>query len=214
MRVRITFLMELTLLLYVDPLLYQQLIMIFQKFSNKGSHMLKIGHLNINSIRNKFGTLDNIVKASDIFFISELKLDNTFPINQFAIGGHKVFRRDRNQFGDGLILYINENIPCKPLSNHTMFSDLELMTFELHQNKRKWLFLGIYKPHFQNDIEFLRSIFLILDYYLPTYESFVVIVDFNQPVEKSHLEAIIQAYNLKQSYQKMNLLSISYSKLH
>ena len=67
-----------------------------------------IGHLNINSIRNKFGTLDNVVKAFDIFLISESKLDNTFPINQFDIGGYKVFRRDRNRFGGGLTLYINE----------------------------------------------------------------------------------------------------------
>ena len=67
-----------------------------------------IGHLNINSIRNKFGTLDNVVKAFDIFLISESKLDNTFPINQFDIGGYKVFRRDRNRFGGGLTFYINE----------------------------------------------------------------------------------------------------------
>ena len=152
-----------------------------------------IGHLNINSIRNKFDTLDNVVKAFDIFLISESKLDNTFPINQFAVGGYKVFRRDRNRFGGGLILYINENIPCKPLNNHPTFSDPELMAFELHQSKRKWLFLGIYKSPSQNDIEFLRIISLILDYYLPTYENFVVIGDFNLPVENSHLEAIIQA---------------------
>ena len=75
-----------------------------------------------------------------------IELDNTFPINQFAIGGYKIFRRDRNHFAGGLILYINENIPCKPLSNHPMFSDLELMAFELHQSKQKRLFLGIYKP--------------------------------------------------------------------
>ena len=95
------------------------------------------GHLNINSIRNKFDTLNNVVKAFDVFLISESKLDNTFPINQFAIGDYKVFKRDQNRFGDGLILYINENIPCKPLSNHPMFSDLEKMAFELHQSKRK-----------------------------------------------------------------------------
>ena len=152
-----------------------------------------IGHLNINSIRNEFDTLHNIVKGFHTCFISESKLDNTFPINQFAIGGYKVFRRDRNRFGGGLILYINENIPCKPLSNHPTFSDPELMAFELHQSKRKWLFLGIYKSPSQNDIEFLRIISLILDYYLPTYENFVVIGDFNLPVENSHLEAIIQA---------------------
>ena len=51
-----------------------------------------ISHLNINSIRHKFDTLDNNVKAFDIFLISQSKLDNTFTINQFALGGCKVFR--------------------------------------------------------------------------------------------------------------------------
>ena len=53
-----------------------------------------IGHLNINSVRNKFDNLHNLVKAFDIFLFSESKLDNTLPINQFATGGYKVFRRD------------------------------------------------------------------------------------------------------------------------
>ena len=117
-----------------------------------------ICHLNINSIRNKFDTLDEIVKAFDIFLISESKLDNTFPINQFSIRGYKVFRRDRNRFGGGLILYVNKNIPCKPLTDHPVFSDLELMAFELHQSKRKWLLLGIYKSTSQNVLEFLNRI--------------------------------------------------------
>ena len=98
-----------------------------------------ICHLNINSIRDKFDKLDEIVKAYDIFLISESKLDNTVPINQFIIRGYKVFRRDRNGFGGRLILYVHENIPCKPLTDHPVFSDLELMAFELHQSKRKWL---------------------------------------------------------------------------
>ena len=103
----------------------------------------------------------------------------------------------RNRVGGGLILYINERIPCKPLSNHPMFSDLELIAFELHQSKRKWLFLPS-----QNDIEFLRKISLILDYYLPPYENFMVIGDFNLPVENSHIEAIIQAYDMSSLIKK------------
>ena len=102
-----------------------------------------IRYLNINSIKNKFDILDNVVKAFDIFLLSESKLDNTFRTNQFPVGDYKVFRHDCNHFGVGFILYINENIPWKPISNHTMFSNLELMAFELHQSKRKWLFLGI-----------------------------------------------------------------------
>ena len=63
-----------------------------------------------------------------------------------------------------------------------MFSDLELMALELHQSKRKWLFSGTYMTPSQNDIEFLRKISLILDYYLTRYENFVTIGDFNLPV--------------------------------
>ena len=98
--------------------------------------------------------------------------------------------------------FINKNISCKPLSNHPKFSDVELMVFKLHQSKRKWLFLGIYKPPSQNEFEFLRRIALILDYYLPTYENLVVIGDFNLPVENSHLESIIQAYDLSSYIKK------------
>ena len=59
-----------------------------------------IDHLNINSIRNKFDTLDNIVKALISFLF---QLDNFFPINQFPIGGYKVFRCDHNRFVGGFI---------------------------------------------------------------------------------------------------------------
>ena len=161
-----------------------------------------ICHLSINSIRNKFNSLDEIVKAFDVFLISESKLDNTFPINQFSIRGYKVFRRDRNRFGGGLILYVNENIPCKPLTDHPVFSDLELMAFELHQSKRKWLLLGIYKPPSQNVIEFLNRISLIIDYYLQTYENILAIGDFNLSVDNSHLEAFMQAYDFSSLIKK------------
>ena len=43
-------------------------------------------------------------------------------------------------FRGGLILYINENVPCRPLTDHPVFSDLELMLFELRQSKRKGYF--------------------------------------------------------------------------
>ena len=88
------------------------------------------------------------------------------------------------------------------------------MAFELHQSKRKWLFLGIYKPASQNDIERLRRISLILEYYLPTYENFVVTADFNLHVENSHLEAITQGCRFEQFYQKTKLSLILYSKLY
>ena len=45
-----------------------------------------IGHLNINSVRYKFECLKDIINNNiDILFISETKLDDTFPVGQFLI---------------------------------------------------------------------------------------------------------------------------------
>ena len=84
-------------------------------------------------------------------------------------------------------LCVNENIPSKPSTDHPVFSDFELMAFELHQSKRKWLFLGIYKPHSQNDIEFLNRISSIIAYYLRTYVNILATDDLNLSVDNSHL---------------------------
>ena len=158
--------------------------------------------LNINSIRNKFDTLNQIVKAFDIFFISESKLDNTFPIIQLSIRSWKVFRRDGDRFGGDLILYINENILCKLLTDHPVFSDLALMVFELDQSKGKWQLSGIYKPSSQNDIEFLNRIPSIIYSYLRTHKNLLKIGDFNLSVENSHLEAFMQAFDLSSLIKK------------
>ncbi len=63
-----------------------------------------IAHLNINSLRNKFDSLAQLVSGNiDILIIGETKLDDSFPSNNFIINGFKKpYRRDRNSDGGGL----------------------------------------------------------------------------------------------------------------
>ena len=80
-----------------------------------------VGHMNINSIRNKFDLIAETIANFDIFLISESKIDSTFHNMLFKINGYKLFRRDRNRFGGrgggggggggGGILYLNREIP-------------------------------------------------------------------------------------------------------
>ena len=50
----------------------------------KNPPKVMLGHLNINSIPNKFeGIMDLVAKVLDIFLISETKIDNSFPDAQF-----------------------------------------------------------------------------------------------------------------------------------
>ena len=55
---------------------------------NTNINKLIFGHLNINSLKNKFDILSEQVKGSiDIFIVSETKLDDSFPEGQFLIEG-------------------------------------------------------------------------------------------------------------------------------
>ena len=93
-----------------------------------------IGRLNINSFRNKFVFVEDIIKPFEVFLVSESKLDHTFPSEQFRINGYKIFRIYCNRFGSGLILYINAYIPCKPLQEHIHLPNFEVIATEFYQN--------------------------------------------------------------------------------
>ena len=88
---------------------------------------LIVGHLNINSIRSKFEIIAETITNFDIFLISESKIDSTFPNMQFKINLYKLFRRDCNRFGGGLMLYLNEEISYKFLNNHPIVSNAEII---------------------------------------------------------------------------------------
>ena len=77
-----------------------------------------IGHININSIRNKFDMLSSMVKDSiDILMVSETKLDSSFPQAQFRMEGYALpFRCDRSSHGGGFLLFIWEDISTKIIS--------------------------------------------------------------------------------------------------
>ena len=53
------------------------------------SNNIIMGHLNINSVRNKFELTSSVMDGKiDFPMISEAKLDLTFPTNQFFIQGY------------------------------------------------------------------------------------------------------------------------------
>ena len=111
----------------------------------------------------KFAFIEDIIKLSDVFLVSESKLDHTFRSNQFGINSYKIFRLDRNRFGSGLILYINENVLGKPLQEHMHLSNFEVIAIEFYQNNQKWLLLGLHKPPNQKMSDFIQNLSLILD---------------------------------------------------
>ena len=115
--------------------LHQQLL--------KYAKNLIIGHLDINSIRNKFLDFKELILSdTDICLISETKLDDSFPDQQFHVNGYKMFRKDRNKFGGGLILFVKENIPCKVLNTFRFSEECEIISIDFSISNKKMASFG------------------------------------------------------------------------
>ena len=103
--------------------------------------------------------------------IVETKLDDSYPISQFHIEGYATpFRRDRNKYKGGILIYAREDIPCKLLDRHIFPDDIERLFVELNFRKSKLLLLGTYHPPSQDDNYYFQTVGNALEMYITKYE--------------------------------------------
>ena len=139
------------------------------------------GHLNINSLRNKFEMLREIVQDKlDIFLVSETKVDPSFPSSQFAIKGFSVpLRLERNSSGGCIMLFVREEILSKLLSQYKPNSSVANIFIEINLRSKKWLLLCSYNPNLTLLNNHIQNIKRGLDFYWLKYDNFIVLGDFN-----------------------------------
>ena len=171
---------------------------ILDNLRKKNFGRLTIGHLNINSLRNKFDALKSLIQGKvDIFVVSETKLDESFPQSQFAIDGFSTpFRLDRNDGGGGIMLYVRSDIPCKEIK-YNFSSDIEGIFIELNLRKKKWILFGGYNPKKEYILNFLNQISEALDKFIGIYDNLLLIGDFNSETEEENMKDFCDIYNLK-----------------
>ena len=89
-----------------------------ENLRRKNIDRLIFAQLNINSLRNKFESLQHIInKNIDVLLISEAKIDSSFPSVQFHLEGYATsYRLDRNANDGHILTYIKGDIPSKLLN--------------------------------------------------------------------------------------------------
>ena len=104
-----------------------------QEMKSKCPHKLIMGHLNTNSIRNKFDALSLIVKNNvDVLMISGTKLDCSFQTAQFLLHGFSAtYGLDRKSEDGGILLYIREDIQSRLLNSKSKKLVLKLFLLKL-----------------------------------------------------------------------------------
>ena len=162
----------------------------------KSVDKLVIGHLNINSLRYKFEQFKIIVgNHLDIIVITETKLDISFPTSQFLLEGYcEPYRKDRTGEGGGILIYVREDIPSKPLNKHHFPDDIEGLFIEINLRKVKWLLLGSYHPPSQTDDYYYRNLEKAVDIYAKFYDKFLFAGDFNNEETEPCLSEFLHQY--------------------
>ena len=161
----------------------------------KSKNRVIIGHLNINSVRNKFEEFKMLTANNlDIILISETKLDASFPSKQFLIDGYSPpYRMDRSNSGGGLICFIRENITSKIIQ--TTFTN-EGLFIEINLKKRKWLLFGGYNPQKCTIYDYLLDLSSQLDNLSNVYENIIIIGDFNSELTEPIMGNFCDTYGL------------------
>ena len=172
--------------------------LILKEFRSKNRGSITIGHLNINSIRNKFDALEGMIKDNfDFFVVSETKLDESFPLGQFEIDGFTTpLRVDRNREGGGLIIYIRSDIPCKTLKTQ-LPTNMEGIFIELNIRNKKWLMFCGYNPKKELISNYLNNVGIDIDNLLGNYDNMIIIGDFNSEMEEEKMKDFCEIYNLQ-----------------
>ena len=169
-----------------------------------------IGHININSIRNKFEILRSMLsEVLDVLMITETKLDDSFPEQQFHIEGFNIpFRLDRNRHGGGLLLYVRNNINAVFLKSYVFPDNIEAFFIEILLKSCKWLICCSYNPNRINVATHLDEIGKALDTYSRKYENTLLIGDFNVEPNEANMKAFCNQYKLKSLNKKPTCFKI------
>ena len=111
--------------------------------------------------------------------MSETKIDASFPDAQFMVCNYHLWRKDRNEKGGGIALYLRSDIPGdrKP---DLEFKGIESISVEITLCNKKWLIIGAYKPPPNLPAaDFNSTCMMTLDKCSSRYENYMVIGDLN-----------------------------------
>ena len=125
---------------------------------------LRIAHINITSIRNKFDEIKEIllVYNLNVLAILETRLDNSFSDEELAIPGYCLFRKDRNRHGGGVAFFIQDNLPAREKKDLSEYN-LETIWLEVHVPYVKPLLIGCcYRPP-NGDCNYINAIGVMLE---------------------------------------------------
>ena len=87
---------------------------------------------------------------ADILFLSQTKIGEIFSSHQFETDSCRMFPREKNNFGEEIMFYVNKNIPSRILNAPDYLKCFEIILLEFSfrnkKNKFPWIQLKVLWP--------------------------------------------------------------------
>ena len=135
--------------------------------------------------------------------VTETKLDESYTSSQFHIEGFtNPFRLDRNNFGGGVMIFVNSHLPVREISFETKPNDievifLEVIFLELTLCSKKWLMVGGYCPKKELAPYFFGHVSRQLDRKMASYDHILILGDFNTTIHDEAMKDFCELYDLE-----------------
>ena len=114
----------------------------------KDCRKLLLWHLNINSIQNKFEEVKILVNQlkAQVIFLTETKIDSTYPNSQFKLDGFNLYRQDRRKGGGGIMAFFSSSLITKRLQPPRKYDTFESLVIKSKFGNYVVTVLGLYRP--------------------------------------------------------------------
>ena len=175
-----------------------------KQLKQKNPTNLTCSYLNINSIRNKFDNLFDMINQNiDIICLAETKLDNSFPTSRFLVPGYtSPYRLDINSKSGGLLVYIKETIPTKELKQLAIPKSIQILPIEINLRKSKWLIIPIYRPPSAPENLFIDNMNKIIEFYSHKYDNILTLGDYNMEISCNTMGQFMKEHYFHSLYKK------------
>lgn len=156
---------------------------------NLTSKGLKIGHLNIQGLQNKFDQVDLMLNDSGneihIFGLSETKLRDFHPDSAFNIKNYQLFRKDRfisrerREQGGGIIVYVRNGVKAERRQDLEK-KEIECVWLEVYQKNSKSFLVGILYRHPNEGVQWNEHFEDLMETVLAEQKEIYLLGDFNR----------------------------------
>jgi exonuclease III len=146
-------------------------------FQHKGTHIV---HLNIHFLYSKLDEIKILLSNQNVDFLClcETFLNDSFSDSELHIDNYRLFRKDRQSHGGGLLIYAKEELPCIHRQDLES-SSVEAIWLEVKRpNSKPFLISNVYRPPSEK-VSWLDEFSRILDNASVEEKECIIIGDFN-----------------------------------